>query len=170
MSFLDLDEKILELIEYEDRFTDVNHVELVASPVMDVKDVPECDVLIVEGGVANDEQERLISELRNRCKCLISLGDCAGFGTVPMLRNLFTLNDVLKRAYEDTESTEVGAVMGESKELPKLRDKFVPIRELVKVDVHVPGCPPSADTIYYVLKELLAGRIPKLEGQFLRYD
>jgi NAD-reducing hydrogenase small subunit len=35
-----------------------------------------------------------------------------------------------------------------------------PIHECVKVDVFVPGCPPSADGIYYVVSELLAGRMP----------
>jgi NAD-reducing hydrogenase small subunit len=32
----------------------------------------------------------------------------------------------------------------------------------VKVDVMIPGCPPDADTIFYVLNELLNDRIPDL--------
>jgi NAD-reducing hydrogenase small subunit len=32
----------------------------------------------------------------------------------------------------------------------------------VNVDVFVPGCPPSADTIYYTVTELLEGRVPDL--------
>jgi NAD-reducing hydrogenase small subunit len=35
---------------------------------------------------------------------------------------------------------------------------------VVPVDVFVPGCPPSADTIYQVLSELLAGHVPTLAG------
>ena len=34
------------------------------------------------------------------------------------------------------------------------------MHEVVQVDVFVPGCPPSADTFYTVLSELLAGRMP----------
>ncbi len=34
----------------------------------------------------------------------------------------------------------------------------------LRVDVFVPGCPPSAPSIYYVLTELIAGRMPKLTG------
>jgi NAD-reducing hydrogenase small subunit len=30
------------------------------------------------------------------------------------------------------------------------------------VDVFVPGCPPSADTIFYAVSELLEGRMPDL--------
>ena len=36
------------------------------------------------------------------------------------------------------------------------------MHEIVPVDVFVQGCPPSADTIYYVLSELVAGRTPDL--------
>jgi NAD-reducing hydrogenase small subunit len=39
------------------------------------------------------------------------------------------------------------------------------VHEFVKVDVFVPGCPPEADTIYFVLTELLAGRMPDLSGK-----
>jgi NAD-reducing hydrogenase small subunit len=38
------------------------------------------------------------------------------------------------------------------------------------VDVNLPGCPPSAESIYYVIKELLEGRIPVISGKYLRYD
>ena len=38
-----------------------------------------------------------------------------------------------------------------------------PVHTVVPVDVFVPGCPPPADTIYYVLTELLAGRMPHIE-------
>ena len=36
------------------------------------------------------------------------------------------------------------------------------VDQVVPVDVFVQGCPPSADTIYYVLSELVAGRTPDL--------
>jgi NAD-reducing hydrogenase small subunit len=45
--------------------------------------------------------------------------------------------------------------------LPQAR----PIHEFVTVDVFVPGCPPSADTIFYVVSELLAGRQPELSSR-----
>ena len=40
--------------------------------------------------------------------------------------------------------------------------KVRPVHSVVKVDVYVPGCPPHAETIYYVVSELLAGRTPDL--------
>ncbi len=43
--------------------------------------------------------------------------------------------------------------------MPALLPNSRPVHEFVKVDVFVPGCPPSADTIYYVSEtRLLEGR------------
>jgi NAD-reducing hydrogenase small subunit len=44
------------------------------------------------------------------------------------------------------------------------------VKEVVKVDVSVPGCPPDADTIYYALAELAQGRIPELKGDKLQWN
>jgi len=44
--------------------------------------------------------------------------------------------------------------------LPSLLPRVRPVHEVVDVDLFVPGCPPSADTIFTVISELLAGRIP----------
>ncbi len=54
--------------------------------------------------------------------------------------------------------------------LCKLLEEEKAIDDFVKVDVYVPGCPPNADVIYYVLSELIAGRIPVLEKGKLHYD
>ena len=48
--------------------------------------------------------------------------------------------------------------------VPALLKQAVPLHDVVKVDLHVPGCPPSAKAILFVLKELLEGRIPDLKS------
>jgi len=150
MSVLDLDERLIELARVAD---------LTMSPVTDLKDVPPVDLALIEGGVANDDNLRYLQRFRAQAKVLVSLGDCAGFGCVPMLRNAFATQDVLDRAYALTESTASGAVP-QDEELPRLTDKVRPIHEHVKVDAHIPGCPPEADVIWYAIQELLAGRTP----------
>ena len=160
MSFLDLDERLVDLSKL---------IEINSSPITDVKEPSEVDLGLVEGGIANEDNLHYLLKLREKSKLLISFGDCAGFDCVPMLRNLFPLNEVLERGYVETESTASGEIPRDP-ELPKLFDKVQPIRDFVKVDFHIPGCPPSADTIFYCLTELVNGRIPVLENETLKYD
>jgi NAD-reducing hydrogenase small subunit len=90
------------------------------------------------------------------------------FGGVPAMRNFFTLEEALRRAYIETESTEAGFIPSD----PELctPTKVRALSEVVKVDVYVPGCPPDADVIFYVLSELAQGRKPDLKGDLLHWD
>ncbi len=159
MSLLDIDERILDVAELAD---------IVKSPVVDGKEFPDVDVVLVEGAVASDEHLREIRHIRRHSKILISLGDCAVTGNVAALRNFLPKEDVLKRAYIEAESNEQGLVP-QSTEIQKLIDRVRPLHEVVKVDYYIPGCPPSADLIFYVLSELLNDRVPNLEEGKLKY-
>lgn len=151
MSLLDMDERLLEIAD---------KIELVYSPVVDAKEFPDnVDLTLVEGAIATDEDIKKITRVRCKTKLLIALGDCAVTGNVPAMRNNFVLEDVLKRAY--VENATAHQVVPDQ-EIPKLESKVIPLQELVAVDLFVPGCPPSADLIYFVLSELLAGRVPDL--------
>jgi NAD-reducing hydrogenase small subunit len=160
MSFVDLDERLIELAPL---------IELVYSPLMDVKEFPEdVDAALVEGAIANEQNLHEIRKIRARTKVLVSFGDCAVTGNVTAMRNpLRRAEAVLKRAYiENADLTprrpsEPGIV-------PALLDRVRPVHEVVPVDLYLPGCPPSADLIYFVLTELVAGRTPDLHDR-LRY-
>ena len=161
MSLLDIDERIVELLK---------HVELTSSPITDLKHPPidGVDVGILTGAVGNDDQLAEAKEMRERARILIALGDCAVFGGICTLRNFFSRQEVLGRGYIESEST-VDGVIPVHQELAPLIGRVQAVGEVVPVDIHLPGCPPSADAIWYVLSELIAGRMPKLEGRVLRY-
>jgi NAD-reducing hydrogenase small subunit len=155
MSFLDQDERLVELAE---------KIQLVYSPIMDVKVFPEnVDVTLVEGAVANEEQLEMLKKVRERTKVLISLGDCAVTGNVTGLRNTVpnSAESALRRAFVETADVN-GQIPNE---VPKLLKQTCPLHEVVKVDYYIPGCPPSADLINYVVTELLAGRTPNMENR-----
>jgi NAD-reducing hydrogenase small subunit len=155
MSFLDQDERLVELAE---------KIQLVYSPIMDVKVFPEnVDVALVEGAVANEEQLETLRKVRERTKILISLGDCAVTGNVTGLRNTVpnSAESALRRAFVETADVN-GQIPNE---VPKLLKQTGPLHEVVKVDYYIPGCPPSADLINYVVTELLAGRTPNMENR-----
>ncbi|MGD0060746.1 MAG: NADP oxidoreductase [Verrucomicrobiia bacterium] len=158
MSLLDIDERIVTLLE---------QVSLHATPITDLKHPPESgvDVGILEGCVNNSTGEHVARQMRARCKVLVALGDCAVFGGVPTLRNGVSCREALRRAYIETESTAEGRVPNDP-ELAVMQDARA-LDQVVPVDVHLPGCPPSADTIFFALTELAAGRKPALTGKHL---
>ena len=151
MSILDMDERLIELAD---------RVEMVYSPLVDTKDYPEnVDLVLVEGAVSTEDDLEKIRRVRQRTRILISLGDCAVTANVPSLRNRFPVEAVEHRAY--IENAELNQ-RAPKDVVPRLLPNSRPVHEFVKVDVFVPGCPPSADTIHFVLTELLAGRVPDL--------
>ena len=155
MSFLDLDERLVDLAQ---------KIQLVYSPIADVKEFPEnVAVTLIEGAIANEEQLHMLQKVRSRTKVLVSLGDCAVTGNVTALRNSWRHSDqaVLERAYK--EKCDLNCAI--PSDVPKLLIKARPLHEAVKVDFFTPGCPPPADLINYVLTELLAGRAPNMEGR-----
>lgn len=155
MSFLDQDERLIDLAQ---------KIQLVYSPIADIKEFPEnVDVTLIEGALANEEQLAMLRKARARTKILISLGDCAVTGNVTALRNAWSHSDqeVIERAYLDKSDLNPQY----PDQVPKLLVKARPLHEAVKVDFFIPGCPPSADLINYVLTELLGGRTPNMEGR-----
>jgi len=155
MSFLDQDERLIDLAK---------KITLVHSPIADVKDFPDdVAVTLIEGAVANEEQQATLKNVRSKTKLLVSLGDCAVTGNVTALRNSWRHSDqaVLERAYKAPEDLNAAIPTA----VPKLLIHARPLHEIVKVDYFIPGCPPKADLINYVLTELLAGRTPVMEGR-----
>ena len=151
MSLLDMDERLIDL---------AGKIELVYSPIVDAQEFPEnVDLTLVEGACASDEDIHRIRMVRSRTKLLVSLGDCAVTGNVPAMRNSFPLEAVLQRGYVENATLNPGPP---TQVVPKLEPKVVPLHEVVPVDLYIPGCPPPADLIHFVLTEVLAGRVPDL--------
>jgi NAD-reducing hydrogenase small subunit len=146
MSFLDLDERILELADL---------VDIVYSPLVDAKEFPDhVDIALVEGAVATDEDEKKIRKIRAHCRTLVAMGDCAITGNVPSMRNAIGPEAILHRAYIENASAQpqIPCVV-----VPRLRNAAQPIHTFVDVDVFLPGCPPSADSLHAALTAIIAG-------------
>lgn len=160
MSFLDIDERLLELLPF---------IEFDRTPLTDIKHCGPCDIGLVEGGVCNAENVLVLREFRKNCKLLVALGSCAATGGLPAQRNHLDLADCLQEVYVTEASLGKGGIPNDP-ELPLPLDKVHPIHEVVKVDWFVPGCPPSADAIWKFLTDLLAGRTPRLGHGLISYD
>jgi NAD-reducing hydrogenase small subunit len=150
MSLLDLDEGILAVAQLAD---------LVYSPLVDAQQFPEgVDVTLIEGAVSSQADLAHLRTARARSRFVVALGDCAITGNVPAMRNTIPVAKLLQRIY--IEGADVSPVIP-SAGVPPLLAQARPLHEFVKVDVHLPGCPPNPNAILGVVTNLIAGRATK---------
>jgi NAD-reducing hydrogenase small subunit len=149
MSFLDLDERLIELATV---------VELVYSPLVDHKEYPEqVDVCLVEGAVSSTEDLHRIRMIRERTRVLVSFGDCAVTTNVPGMRNPIGPAEILNCGYREHATR---APQLPSEVVPELLPKVLAVHQVVTVDCYLPGCPPAAELIWQVVSELVSGKPP----------
>jgi NAD-reducing hydrogenase small subunit len=163
MSFLDLDEFLIELAQ---------KVQIVFSPIIDIKEYPVgVDVALVEGAICNEEHLEMARKVRARTRVLISFGDCAVTGNVSAIRNQLGLGNaenVLHRAYVELAGDGKGR-MPKLDVVPRLLDRVMPLHEVVPVDYFLPACPPPAERIKSLLMQILEGQAPVLKGEEIRF-
>ncbi len=161
MSILDIDERILQLFDL---------VDFNKSPIDDIKKFTgQCDIGIIEGGCCNSENVENLLEFRKHCKILISCGECAIMGGLPAMRNGIPVQECLEEAYLNCLTVD-GGIIPNDEELPMILDRVYNLNEIVKIDYHLPGCPPRADLIWEALTALLTGKEINPPYEALKYD
>lgn len=163
MSLLDIDDRILKLVEL---------VDFDKSPVDDIKEFTgRCAVGLIEGGCCNEENVKVLRDFRAHCDILISVGDCAIMGGIPAMRNGIPLQECYAEAYlkGPTVHNPSGRIPNDP-ELPLLLNRVYPCHEVVKIDYHLPGCPPPADTLWEALVALLSNKPVQLPYELVKYD
>lgn len=151
MSLLDMDSAIIALSR---------KIDIVYGPLVDAQEFPEdVDVTLVEGAVSSEDDLEKIREVRQKTSVLVSLGDCAVTGNVPAMRNNVPVNKLLQRVYVDGADENK---MVPSEGVPALSKRVRPLREVVKVDFCLPGCPPPTKSIVGLITDLLEGRRPEV--------
>ena len=116
--------------------------------------IPEAEIGIVSGGIRTQEQLELATLMRERCRTIVAIGTCAGYGGVPALGNLFSNDEVFERTYGESGSSFRNGVI--------VLDRTYAVDEKIKVDFLLPGCPPHPETIEMLFRALVAGKLPVL--------
>ena len=163
MSLLDIDERILDLVEL---------VDFDKSPIDDIKEFTgRCAVGLIEGGCCNEENVHVLKDFRKHCDILVLVGDCATMGGIPAMRNMVPLQECLDEAYRNgpTVYNPSGQIPNDE-DIPLILDKVYPCQEVVKVDYYLPGCPPPADTLWQALVALLTDKPVDLPYELIKYD
>lgn len=163
MSFLDLDEFLLDLAQ---------KVDLVFSPIVDTKEYPpNVDICLIEGAVCNEDHLEMVHKIRERTRYVVAFGDCAVTGNVTAVRNQLGLGNaenVLQCAYVDNADLNQ-QIPGNDGIVPALLDRVMPVQEVIHVDLYLPGCPPPAARIKSFLTQLLEGKTPALTGADVKF-
>ena len=163
MSMLDIDTELLDLIEL---------VSFDKSPLTDYKNfTTRCHLGIIEGGCCNSENIETLRKFREHCDILVALGECSIWGGLPAMRNSIPLSECLEEAFLNSVTNEPGNhIIPYHEDLPKILDRVYACNEIVKIDYYIPGCPPDANHIWKVVKNLLWGEEFSILYSEFKYD
>lgn len=149
LSIADFHESLIDIMDLAD---------FEFSPVlMDTKydEVPELDVIIVEGGIRNDENRELAEMLNEKAKLVIAYGTCSCYGGIPGLGNLFTVEELEQESYINSVSTVNPEGIIPNEDVPALESRVRPLDAVMDVDLMIPGCPPRSDVVAEAVLTLL---------------
>jgi F420-non-reducing hydrogenase small subunit len=135
----------------------------------DVKNMPDKDIdlTLFNGAIRNSENEHLAKLLRQKSKILVAYGSCAHLGGIPGLANFSSREEVMKRVYEESESTTnkdhirpmpVTHVEEGDLELPEFYNDVKTLADVTDVDYFIPGCPPQTERLVEVFTAIVTGQ------------
>jgi F420-non-reducing hydrogenase small subunit len=160
ISILNIGDAILDLIPEK--------IELVHIPALvdskyfgplgdgDKLTLPKATVGMISGGVRNAEHKEVAEEMRDKVDILVALGTCATDGGIPAQVNMFSNEDVFEKVYGDCPTHAPAQAPTET--IPQYTDHVTALDEVVKVDIHIPGCPPHPEWIADAILALLDGK------------
>ena len=115
-------------------------------------------------GVARTKQDTENAKLmRKKCKIIVAIGACACYGSVKGLANLFDKEDLIKRKFMEAESITDKEPQEPTEHVPGIEEFIINVKNIIDVDVFIPGCPPTSDNIVAAISYLLTlvGEGPK---------
>ncbi len=137
-------------IVYWPAVVDFKHASLVARPDGDIV------VGFLEGAVRTKEDKANVILMRKKCAIIIAFGTCACYGSVLGLANLYDKEDLIKRKFMETESITDENPKEPTEHVPGIEDYIVNVKEIIDVDVFLPGCPPTTENIVAAIMYLLS--------------
>ena len=168
IAVLDIDEKILDVIEIADILFWPVAIDTKYKDVEAMKD-KSIDVCFFNGAIRTEEQERMAHLLRKKSKILVAFGACATNGGIPGLANIANRDEIFNVAYIDNPSTDnpkkvVPKTSVKIKEgtltLPEFYDTVKTLDQTVDVDYYLPGCPPTPEQVLTAVTAIAENKLP----------
>jgi len=117
----------LQIANKEDTLIDfLSMVEVVNFREISSEERHDYDIAIIEGAISRQDQIDRLKKIRENAKMLVAMGTCAVCGGVNIIANKFSVQELVNTVYGDNtvETLPVKSV-----------------KEVVKVDFEIPGCP-----------------------------
>lgn len=142
------------LLDHSDKILNIlDDIEIGFFPiVVDTKEIPELDILLVDGTVRTWKEHQKLIDAREKAKTLVAYGTCSAFGGLMGLESMWSNEELL-----NSLSYDPGVIKGDL----TLDKRVYPIDTIVDVDYYVPGCPPKGNIIYSFLASVLKGEEPR---------
>ena len=126
---------LLNAHEWTEKFQ-LTYMPLVSSAY----EVQEVDILLISGGVRNDEDVYHLKNAVKHARRVIAVGTCAISGGVANLGN----RDDVRQMFLSRQ---------ERLELPHLLPRSRPVDDFVNIDLYLPGCPPTPELFMAALTD-----------------
>ena len=168
IAVLDINEKILEVVEHADILFWPVAMDMKYSDVEAMGD-KSLDVCFFNGAIRTSENEHMAKLLRKKAKILVAFGSCAADGCIPGLANVSNREEIFDVAYVDNPSTDnPGKVTPKTKTrvsegeltLPEFYDTVKTLDQVVDVDYYIPGCPPPTKLISQAIDAIVENKLP----------
>lgn len=115
------------------------------------EDLPEpsqYDIAIIEGCPVTKKDLARLKEARKKSKILVALGTCAYLGGIAKIKNYYNKEKIIKYVYKRPRGID--------------NFKIRPLKDYVKVDLEIPGCPINGNEFFNLISELLKGKTPAI--------
>jgi sulfhydrogenase subunit delta len=141
---------IVEIFNLGKRFLDLlPEIELADfKQFEDLPEPPEYDISILEGCPITKKDLERLKKIREKSKVLVALGACACLGGIARIKNYGDKKEIIRYVYDNPEGINNPDVH--------------PLKEYVKVDLEIPGCPINGEEFLRIMKEFLEGKTPSI--------
>ncbi|MBW1879427.1 MAG: NADH:ubiquinone oxidoreductase [Deltaproteobacteria bacterium] len=99
-------------------------------------------IAFIDGCISRDDEVKRLQAIRGRAEVLVAMGSCACFGGVHRMKNAFDLAEANAEVYGDA---------------PKETSPVRAVKEVVPVDLEIPGCPVSKAEIERIVQHVVLG-------------
>jgi len=162
IAVLNIHEKILEV---DANFDVVFWPVAMDAKYKDVAAMEDGSILLTlfNGGIRNEENERIAKLLRQKSKILVAFGSCACEGCIPALANLSPAGDIVSTAFNTISTDNPHQIYPRTTfdvpegdlHIPKIIPILRSLEEVADVDYFMPGCPPESHQIAAVIDLIL---------------